>query len=321
MNYIYLFYQLPIIYAVETTLHCLIAAIVVEWVLIYWNITNPKWRQSFLSLVIILPPLTFFLYLLIDPEHYLYNYTNKYIFQSYYWIYLRIGNFYPIALFILLIFFITIFFFIFQEIIPMITHYLKSKNENISEVSQNYLHTKNILNDLLIRNNYRLTIIDDEDYIVYSKTNKMNNIYISKGVIETLNHEELKGIILHEIAHLERNKKNYIFILYILRIISFFNPIILYEFRRLLQEEEMVCDFLSAEKLQNKKTLARALFKLYIKERINQVKEANFKEYTAYYAIRKRIKALWANRIENSNYYALLITATILIIIINYFIV
>jgi bla regulator protein BlaR1 len=203
----------------------------------------------------------------------------------------------------------------------MITHYLKSKNENISEVSQNYLHTKNILNDLLIRNNYRLTIIDDEDYIVYSKTNKMNNIYISKGVIETLNHEELKGIILHEIAHLERNKKNYIFILYILRIISFFNPIILYEFRRLLQEEEMVCDFLSAEKLQNKKTLARALFKLYIKERINQVKEANFKEYTAYYAIRKRIKALWANRIENSNYYALLITATILIIIINYFIV
>ena len=321
MNYIYLFNQLPIIYAVETTLHSIIAAIIVEWILIYWNITNPRWCQAFLSLVIILPPLTFFLYLLIDPEHYLYNYSNKYIFQSYYWIYLKVANVYPIALFILLIFLITIFFFFTQEIFPLFIHFLKSKNESTSKVTPYFFYIRNVIHDLALDNNFSLNIIDEEDYIVYSNTGKVNNIYVSKGVIEVLNPEELKGIIFHEIAHIERNKSNYILFLYILRIISFFNPIILYEFRRLLQEEERVCDVISAEKLQNKKTLAKALYKLYIKARRSCIKATNFKEYSAYYDIRKRIKALRTNGIDNNNYYTLLITATILIIIINYFVV
>ena len=321
MNYIYLFNQLPIIYAVETTLHSIIAAIIVEWILIYWDITNPRWCQAFLSLVIIVPPLAFFLYLIIDPEHYLYNYNNKYIFQSYYWIYLKVANVYPIALFILLIFLVTIFIFFSQEIFPLFIHFLKNNNENNSEVAPYFFPIKNIINNLAMDNNYRLNIIDEEDYIVYSNTGKINNIYVSKGVIDVLNPEELKGIILHEIAHIERNKRNYILFLYILRIISFFNPIILYEFRRLIQEEERVCDFMSAEKIQNKKTLAKALYKLYIKGQRSCVKATNFKEYSAYYDIRKRIKALRTEGIDNNNHYTLLITVTVLIIMINYFVV
>jgi beta-lactamase regulating signal transducer with metallopeptidase domain len=322
MNYIYLFSQLPFIFAVQNTIHSIIAAIIIEWVLIYWNIKDPKWNQIFLSTVILLPPLTFLLYLIIDSGHYLFNANNKYIFQSYYWIYLKIDNIFPFALFILFIFiFMTILFFI-QEIFPIFFYYLKERKEKISTIIPSYFpQLKEVLENIAINKNCHINVIDASDYIVYSKTGKINNIYISKGVIENLNIEQLKGIILHELAHIERNKNNYLLILYILRIISFFNPVILYEFRRLLQEEEKICDKLATEQLNNKKALAEALYILYIKNRRAQVKTSNFKEHTAYYNIRKRIQALRTKEYNHNDYYSLLAITIMFIIVINYFII
>ena len=321
MNYIYVFSQFPMTFVVQTTLHSIIAAIIVEWILIYWDIKNPLWYQSFISLVIILPPLTFYLYLLIDPDHYLYNTNYIYIFQSYHWIYLKIGNFYPFATLAILIFLFTTYLFFIQEILPIISHYLiyKKTQEPIS-ADINFSTLKQVLSEINLKNNYQLKVINETDYVVYSHTGKINTIYISQGVIEKLNADHLKSIILHEIAHIERNKKNYLLFLYILRIISFFNPIILYEFRRLLQEEEKICDLIASKQISSKRTLADALYILFIKNRKKYIKASNFKEYSAYYNIRKRIKALRLKE-ENNNYFILLIITVLLIIVINYFIV
>jgi beta-lactamase regulating signal transducer with metallopeptidase domain len=320
MDYIYIYSQIPLIFAVQTTLHSIIAAIIVEWVLIYWNIKNPEWCQNFLSVVIILPPLTFFLYLLIDSEHYLFNLNNKYIFQSYHWIYLKIGNFYPFALFILIIFILMTCFFFIQEIFPILFFLINKNKNHYKIITPSDSSFKKALADIKLKENYQLNIIDEQDYVVYSQTGRINNIYISRGVIEKLNTEQLKGIILHEIAHIERNKKNYILIIYILRIISFFNPIILYEFRRLLQEEEKICDLWARKQLKNKRALAEALYILYIKNRKKYIKATNFKEYSAYYNMKKRIRDLRV--IENcDNHYTLLALIIMIITVINYYIV
>jgi hypothetical protein len=321
MNYIYLFSQFPLIFAVQTTLHTIIAAIIVEWVLIYWNIKNPMWYQNFLAVVIIFPPLTFFLYLLINPEIYLFNLNHKYIFQSYHWIYLKINNFYPFALLIIVIFILMTCFFFIQEIFPILFFLINKNKKQPLVVATNLPTLRKALADINLKENYQLNVIDETDYIVYSQTGKINNIYISIGVIEKLNIEQLKGIILHEVAHIERNKKNYILILYTLRVISFFNPIILYEFRRLLQEEEKICDLIASKQISSKRTLADALYILYIKDRKKYVKATNFNEYSAYYNIKKRIRALRIMENDDNNYYTLLAITIMLISLINYFVV
>jgi Zn-dependent protease with chaperone function len=322
MNFIYLFSLYPLIFAVQLTLHSFIAAVIIEWILNYWEIKNPIWQQRFLAIPILMPPLTFFLYYFIDRDHYLFNIRETYIFQSYYWIYLKIEGVYIFALLLILLFILMTFMFFMQEIFPILYSILINKKKlPINVVSEKHPKLEKILSEISFDNNYNINIIDDEDYTVYSHTGKINSIYISLGVIDKLNVEQLKGIILHEVAHIERNRKNFILILYFFRIVAFFNPIALYEFRRITQEEEKVCDFYALKHLHNKRALAEALYILYIKGRKKTVKSNNFREYSAYYHIKKRIKAMRFKEYKEENYYTLLALAIMLIILINYYII
>jgi Zn-dependent protease with chaperone function len=84
--------------------------------------------------------------------------------------------------------------------------------------------------------------------------------------VEALTFDELQAALAHEIGHIRRSRRPVMVLIFLLRVIMFFNPIILMEFRRIVQEEEKICDDLAVALTGNRKALANALRKFYFPE-------------------------------------------------------
>ncbi|MBP2643245.1 MAG: Beta-lactamase [Firmicutes bacterium] len=68
------------------------------------------------------------------------------------------------------------------------------------------------------------------------------HIILPKGIINKLSKEELRFILLHELAHLKRRDLYVIWITSFLQVIHWFNPLIWYAFYQMRQDRELACD-------------------------------------------------------------------------------
>ena len=109
----------------------------------------------------------------------------------------------------------------------------------------------------------------------------------------------------------------------------FFNPIVLLEFRKLVQEEEKICDDMAVALTKNPQALYEAIKKLYyksankdpLKEKISDLKDT-IEEYSHNTHIENRIKRLEKGYFQKSDGKWLeLILTGIAIMGINYFVV
>lgn len=85
-------------------------------------------------------------------------------------------------------------------------------------------------------------ILNDDDLSLFSDTGLDPRIYVSTGLIKALTLEQLQAAFAHEIGHIQRTRRPVLIFAYILRVLMFYNPIAMLEFRKLSQEEEKVCD-------------------------------------------------------------------------------
>ena len=128
--------------------------------------------------------------------------------------------------------------------------------------------------------------------------------------------DEIKAVIAHEISHIKRNNRYILIIIYIFRVIQFYSPVALLQFRRIINLEEIICDKLASEITQNPQALARALYKLFIKNESANKKDIERNN------ILYRIKLLRFNNKQKIKYfYAKLFLILISIVIINYYII
>lgn len=67
-------------------------------------------------------------------------------------------------------------------------------------------------------------------------------LILPKEVCDKVNYDELRYIILHEMAHLKRKDTIIGFIISILQILHWFNPILWYAFYKMRQDREVACD-------------------------------------------------------------------------------
>ena len=68
------------------------------------------------------------------------------------------------------------------------------------------------------------------------------HILIPRHLLQTLNREELRLVILHELAHIRRLDVLQNWVLIVLQSVYWFNPAVWLSFRQLLAEREFVCD-------------------------------------------------------------------------------
>lgn len=93
-------------------------------------------------------------------------------------------------------------------------------------------------------------------------------ILVSKNYMEQLNDDEIKYIFLHELSHYKRKDILINWILTLLQIIYFFNPLLWYAFKRIHEDCEISCDaaalkYIKEEEHHNYGSTIIKLIKLY----------------------------------------------------------
>ncbi|MBI2846267.1 MAG: M56 family metallopeptidase, partial [Chloroflexi bacterium] len=88
-------------------------------------------------------------------------------------------------------------------------------------------------------------------------------LLLSPSLIAAMDERELKGVLAHEMAHLQKGDNWKSWILLVLRSFMFFNPVALIVFRKLTQENEKVCDDLAVRATREPLALASGVLKVF----------------------------------------------------------
>ncbi len=233
-------------YVVQTVIHSAIASMLVECAFLAWTIRTPHVKQWFRFIVIFLPIVSFPLYQLMFPRRGDVYFRMESLLDSNRWFFIgQWGSISVLAVFAFMLA-ITSVIFIIQELVPIFSHILEQRHAaNQSEPDEVETTTSRKVTEALKGlplDERFVQVIEDEDLSLFSSTGLKPMIHISTGLIEAFSTEHLHVALAHEIAHIQRSKKPVLIFAYILRVIVFFNPIAMIEFRRLAHEEEKVCD-------------------------------------------------------------------------------
>lgn len=317
-------------FIVQSFFHALIAAIIVDRAIQAWRITSPIIKQRFRFIVIILPILSFPIYQILAPERGSISFRAEAIFDSSRWLNVELWGLLPLSHLFIAMLIITTAVFLFQELVPIIKHAFESKKKSfVKHDVQDSLVIRAALEGLPY-DRPEIHIVNDDAFILFSTTGKKPTIFLSNTLIELLNADELRAAFAHEIAHIVRSKMPLLIVVFILRVIVFFNPVVLLEFRRAVQDEEKICDDEAVNMTQNPQILANTLKKISHKMEDNDpfnVKNlSNVKESIESYSYNMNIKSR-VQRLENGlvnqrggEWLKLLLTGSV-VGILNYFIV
>jgi Zn-dependent protease with chaperone function len=120
-------------------------------------------------------------------------------------------------------------------------------------------------------------------------------IILSTGLLKTLDEEELEAVLAHEMAHVDRRDNSLGWLLFGLRLVSFYNPVALFTFHQISHDVERMCDSDAAEITGKPLALGSALIKVFRSSR--SAGRGHFGQRAA--ALEKRARrALVVDRVE-----------------------
>ncbi len=315
-------------YMTQSCLHAFIAMLIVDRAIHIWDIHNPLIRQRFRIFIIFTALCSFPFYQLMDPERGDIAFRLGTFFDSSRWLDLELWNTIPLGLLFTLLLVFTSLVFLFQELVPIIKHTAGSdqtlsgweKLDHQSEIVRNFgcfnCETQDIPD-------FYITV--NEHPILFARTGKRPSIHLSTGIIAALTVEELQGAIAHENAHILRNKRPLLIIVFFLRMLLFFNPVVLLVFRRIVMDEEKICDDMAIASTKNPYALAETLKKLYYKPEVHTDRRKNgafVAQQDGNVHVERRIKRIEGGVAQSAGaHWGKLMAASIANIIINYFVV
>lgn len=250
-------------YAVQTVLHSFVASVLAECTFLAWDIKTPFVKQRFRFMIIFLPVILFPVYQIMSPHRGDIYFRLNSLFDSNRWFFLELWGGIPAFTVFAVILALTSLIFLIQELIPIVLHMLEQMRgggEDSAEAVDEVMEEKvsRALEGLPFDNNL-VEIINDEDLSLFSSTGMNPRIYISTGLIDSFSAEHLQAALAHEIGHIQRSRKPVFIFAYLLRVLMFFNPVAMIEFRKLVQEEENVCDDIAVKLTGNPKALSEAV--------------------------------------------------------------
>ena len=317
-------------YIVQSFSHSVITAFIVEIAIKAWGIRNPAVRQRFLLVIILFPIFSFPFYQIINPHRSSIYFRLNALLDSSRWLDMELWGVVPIRYGFLLMFFLTAVIFFFQELVPILRHTYESRGSEISgERAEEHPMMAQVLEDLPVEK-ADIFVLEDDDMVLFSTTGRKGSIYLSSGLLGILDREQVRAAVAHEFAHVMRSRRPFLVVMFLLRIVMFYNPVVLLEFRRIVQEDEKICDDFAVSLTRNPLALADALRKLYITDEeekpgkpINIVNEMEDLElYSHRLNILSRITRLgkgYANT-GDKGWFAIVLTLVV-VLVMNYFIV
>jgi Zn-dependent protease with chaperone function len=263
-------------YAIQSVMHSFLIAIIVEILLRIWQEHRPSVRLRFLFLTLWIPVISFPLFQLINPERGSYQFRNATaLFDLNAWMLLRFGSgilLWHVAIAMLMV---IAFLFLIQDFGPMIRIHFQIHHNRMDYASGNFPKLEKPLQQMRDSGceGCQIILLHSEEPILYSTGSRNPAVYVSSGLLQQLDEEELAGVLAHEVAHIQLKDHSIGWILLIFRILSFFNPVALVEFRRILQEREMLCDDHAVNITRKPLALASGLVKFFRMQQVNLFSE------------------------------------------------
>jgi Zn-dependent protease with chaperone function len=250
-------------YIAQSFIHSIIASVIAECAILSWNIRAPHIKQWFRFMVIFLSLTSFPIYQFLVPRRGDVYFRLSSLLDSNRWFFIERWGSLPVLIIFFLILSITALIFIIQELVPILSHLLgqmRSTEQNVhNDIDSETRNKASTALEGLPFDKELIEIIDDDDLTLFSSTGLKPMIYVSTGLIRSFSMEHLQVAFAHEVAHIQRSRRPVLIFTYLLRVLLFFNPVAMIEFRRLAHEEEKVCDDIAIELTGKPESLSEAI--------------------------------------------------------------
>lgn len=251
----------PGMFIVQSFVHSVIAATLVDSAITAWRIADPRIRQRMRFIVVLAPVLAFPLYQAVNPSRGEITFRLEALFDLGRWLNIALWGKVPLHVFFFFLLGATTLIFILQELIPIVRQTFEEKrtDDEWQPVGEDHDVVRTI--EALPVDRPDIFIAENEDLILFSATGRKPAVYLSTGLVEALEPDEIRAAVAHEAAHIERSRRPVLVLAFVFRVLMFFNPAVLLEFRRIVQEEEKICDDFAVSLTGNPRVLAETLKK------------------------------------------------------------
>lgn len=266
MNTADFFYTYPGMYVTQSFLHALIAMVLVDMAIQAWKIDNPFVRQRFRYAVILIAIFSFPLYQLVDPGRSSVLFRSSALFDSGRWLAMDLFGLVSLRAPFLALLSLASLVFLFQELVPVLKHTFEPGDADVDTGGPGDEALVAEILERLPGPKPAVVVLDDDEMVLFSSSGRDASVYISTGILRSLTREQVEAALAHESAHIARNRRPMLIAVFLLRMLMFFNPVALIEFRRAVRNEEKICDDIAVSVTGNPRALAETLRKFYSRE-------------------------------------------------------
>ncbi|MFC1987562.1 M56 family metallopeptidase [Chloroflexota bacterium] len=251
-------------FVIQTVLHSVIIAVVVEVMINLWHIHKPSLRIKFRFLVllpVIYLPFYFLLYTSRSGVHF---HEQVALLDSSEWMKLRLAGDITVWYVFMAILVLTTSFFLVKEVIPSIRYFCTARSSLPAVEAGQFPKLDKVLARLAGREYFRMPEVLLSAEAVPSVYKFVHPaLVLSAHTIDMLDDEELEAVIAHELSHLTGQNYRVMQMSLILRFLMFYNPIALFIFRRILDSGEETSDDMAVLVTGGQLALASAILKVY----------------------------------------------------------
>ena len=234
------------IYVVQTSLHSLIAILIIERAIQIWQLDNPRTQFRYRIMTLVLPVSLLPFYQVINNERSFFSFRQENaLLNVNQWLSLELWGLIPLSTLFMLVLAGTSFVFFLQEVLPVILDVFEQKRNGA------YLncYSDAVIDDLAREMSKKLgiapplvSIVEDSNPFIVTSGSKNHTVLLTSGLIDVLDKEQLKSALVHELAHIAQMSNATKWVVFLIRVLMFFNPIVLIVFRRIVQDDEHICD-------------------------------------------------------------------------------
>ncbi|MBA4372954.1 MAG: hypothetical protein C0402_08825 [Thermodesulfovibrio sp.] len=255
-------------YITQSVLHAFIALMLVEVSFYAWDIDDHLSKFRYRILTLGLPIIMFPAFQMISPDRgsWYFRLTTA-LFDSQRWLDLKVIGIFPLA--VLFLGMLTAFslLFVMQEIFPIFKGRRASQGADAYPETHAYdARMQAVLEDICLPLQMErplFQVINEIFPVLFTQGFRKHTIIISDHLLMTLDDAQLRAALTHEIVHMMRSSSLKTPLIYLLRMLMFYNPVSLVEFRRIVHDEEFICDAITVSLTGQPDALISALSAFY----------------------------------------------------------
>lgn len=305
-NGVIFFHSVIGMYVIQTVLHAFIALIIIELSFYAWDIKDHLSRFRYRLMPLVLPIFMFPFYQIISPERGSWHFRlTTALFDSQRWLELKLLGAFPVSLLVLIVLAGITGVFLFQEIFPIFRRRnSRPQHEECQECEEDVRTLLQSACALFGIEEPGAMVIETSAPVLFTQGYKNHTLVISSGLVRALDREQLRNALIHEVVHMKRSSNLKTQMIYLIRMLMFYNPVSLVEFRRIVHDDEFICDAITLSMTSNPQALISALSAFYyhpgdLPGRLSQMKE-QVESHSHNLLLNERIKNLTEGRYQHN---------------------